>query len=118
MFTLYSSFGYARFYGCFLLVKHLVVIWLIASTIDQEMASNPATAHLGAPAWVLVGLMAVNGVQILFLLTNMPFNDYIENLVQMVVSLQQVMPYLQPQPRPAPHLSLSTGSFLLDDAYQ
>ena len=89
MFTLYSANGYGRYYGAFLLVKHLFVIWIIASTVDEELASNPDTAHIGAPAAVLVSLITMNGLQMLFLLFSMPFNDIVENVVQAVVALQQ-----------------------------
>ena len=91
MFTLYTSAGYARFYGAFLLLKHVVVIWLIASTVDKELASDPDTAHLGAPTPVLIGLIAVNVFQLLFLLCLMPFNDLVENIVQAVVAVQQAL---------------------------
>ena len=55
----------------------------------EELASNPDTAHIGAPAAVLVSLITMNGLQMLFLLFSMPFNDIVENVVQAVVALQQ-----------------------------
>jgi len=88
MFANYSGISrFAAFYGGFLLSKTVLLILLIGTTIKtKKLASTNPGIDAEVQLWLLVILHAF---QELFLITQLPFSDHIENLVQMIVTFQQ-----------------------------
>ena len=70
-------------------------MWFIAATVQ------PAGKEMWTPghnAWQLWSLVVLYGLQLLFLLTQMPYNERFENVVQTVVAFNQgILP--PPPPR-------------------
>lgn len=78
--------GWGYLYGAILLLQRMLLLWLIGCTVQ------PAGEHMWQPGyntWQLWAMVFLHGIQVLFLLTQMPYNDRFENVVQTVVSFNQ-----------------------------
>ena len=87
LFQVYSpamGLGLGYLYGAILLLQKVLVIYCIGTTVKKVDLVEPGGAHLS-----LWGLAAIHLVQVLFIITQLPFNERFENIVQMVVTFNQ-----------------------------
>jgi hypothetical protein len=85
-----SEWGYL--YGVVELVHKVLMIWLIGSSVKASADDDPSHPSDQRPA--LWCLCALHIAQAFFLLTNFPFNERFENLVQCVTSTCQSLFFL------------------------
>jgi len=78
LYNTYSGYGCAYLYGAFLLLQRMLLVWLIATTVEPA-AERQTNAH---NQWQLWGMSILNAAGLLFLLLAAPFNERFENLVQ------------------------------------
>jgi hypothetical protein len=85
-----SEWGYL--YGVFELVHKVLMIWLIGSSVKASADDDPSHPSDQRPA--LWCLCALHIAQALFLITQFPFNERFENIVQFFTSGCQGMFFL------------------------
>lgn len=91
MFANYTANSrHAVVYGVFQLLKTLLMVGIVGTTINSKIRDGETAPPTESTVqiWTLAGLL---GLQLLFLVTQYPFNDHLENWVQMIVTVQQGM---------------------------
>ena len=79
-----QGMGYGYLWGGLQLVQKMLVVWLIGSTV--EATNNPDPTSKVAQLWAIA---VVHALQLLLLVTEMPYNERFENFVQAVVTVNQ-----------------------------
>ena len=79
-----SGLGVGYMYGAILLLQKVSVIYCIGTTVQKVDVAVPGAAQHSL--WMLA---TVHLVQVLFILTQLPYNERFENIVQLVVSFNQ-----------------------------
>jgi len=85
LFTLFSPLGsFSHLYGMFRMLHTLLVIWIIGSTVEATAAGIDSPPSNNSSQ--LFALAGVHWAQAAFLITQWPFNERVENVIQMFIS--------------------------------
>ena len=88
LFQTYSpamGIGIGYLYGAILLLQKILVIYLLGTTVKKDDLVVPD----GTSDFAMWSLAVVHGIQAVFLITNLPINERVENVVQFMVTINQ-----------------------------